>query len=51
MKKQTVQFATVTKNGVVHRVGKSVMFTPKTNYKGGETKWYDDSKLLKKNRQ
>ena len=51
MEKQTLQFATVTENGVVQRVGKSVLFTPKTNYKGGETKWYDDSKLPKKNRQ
>lgn len=49
MKKQTVQFATVTKNGVVQKVGRGVMFVPKTNYKGGEMKYFDDSKLLKKN--
>ena len=51
MKKQVNQFAVETKNGVVQRVGRSVIFTPKTNFQGGEIKFYDDSKLLKKNQK
>ena len=35
------------KNGVVHRIGKSTILQPKVNYKGGKTKWFDDTKLLK----
>ena len=30
---------------------RSQILTPKTNYQGGETKWFDDSKLLKNNRK
>lgn len=49
MKKQTVQFAVQTdKNGVVKNIGKGYILQPKINYKGGEMKWFDDSKLLKK---
>lgn len=48
MHKTTVQFATLTKNKEVKRVGKSVIFQPKTDYKGGSIKWFDDSKLIKK---
>ena len=39
MHKTTVQF---------EKVGKSVIFQPKTNFKGGSIKWFDDSKLIKK---
>lgn len=51
MQKTINQFATVTKNGVVQKIGRSEILTPKTNYQGGETKYFDDSKLLKKNRK
>lgn len=51
MQKTINQFAIVTKNGIVQKVGKSVIFTPKTNYQGGKMKYFDDSKLLKKNRK
>ena len=44
MKTQTIQFATVTKNGVVQEVGKSTILQPKTNFKGGSIKWYEDKK-------
>ena len=44
MKTQTIQFATVTKNGVVQKVGKSIILQPKTNFKGGSIKWYEDKK-------
>ena len=42
MQKQTVKFATVTKNGVVRKIGKSYIEQPKTNFKGGSVKWYED---------
>lgn len=42
MQKQTIQFAVETKNGVVQRIGKSTIYQPKTNFKGGSIKWYED---------
>lgn len=42
MQRQTVEFAVETKNGVVQRVGKSTVYVPKTNFKGGSVKWYED---------
>ena len=50
MQKQTIQFAVQTKNGVVQKVGKSSVLVPKTNFKGGEIKFFDDSRLLKTNK-
>ena len=47
MNKQTMQFATVTENEVIAKVGKSTILQPKTNFKGGSIKWADDRKLLK----
>ena len=49
MKKQTMEFAVVTKKNTVQQVGKSVINQPKIAFKGGKVKWFDDSKLLKKN--
>lgn len=40
-KKQTLQFAVETKNGV-QRIGKSAILQPKPNFKGGSVKWYPD---------
>ena len=48
MKTQTIQFATVIKNGVVQKVGKSTILQPKTNFKGGSIKWYEDKKKADK---
>ena len=48
MKTQTIQFATVTKNGVVQQVGNSTILQPKTNFKGGSIKWYEDKKKVDK---
>lgn len=42
MQKQTVEFATVVKNGVVERIGSSSVYVPKTNFKGGSIKLYED---------
>ena len=42
MQKQTVEFAVETKNGVVQRIGKSVVVTPAIKFKGGSVAWYED---------
>lgn len=49
MQKQTIEFAIETKNGVVQQIGRSSILQPKTNFKGGSVKWYED-KLKKKNK-
>ncbi len=51
MEKRTIQFAVESKNGVVQRVGKSIITQPKINYNGKVTKWFDDSKLIKTNKK
>lgn len=48
MNTQSIQFAVVTKNGVVQQVGKSTILQPKTNFKGGTIKWYEDKKKADK---
>lgn len=49
MKKNTTQFAVMTdKNKVVKKIGRSSVLHPRTNFCGKSTKWFDDSKLLKK---
>lgn len=50
METETVHFKTETENGVVTRVGRSVVTQPKTEFKGGSVPWFDDSRLLKSNR-
>ena len=42
MQKQTVEFATTQKNGVITRIGRTGINQPKTNFKGGTIKWYPD---------
>lgn len=49
MKKSTVEFAVETKEGVVTRVGRSSVEVPKTNFKGGSIKWFDDKPKKKSN--
>ena len=48
MQTQTIQFAVVTKNIVVQKVGKSTISQPKINFKGGSIKWYEDKKKTDK---
>ena len=48
MKKQRADFATVTKNGVVTQIGRSVIYQPEIKFKGGTVKWVDVSKHMKK---
>lgn len=42
MKKETITFATVTRNGVVEHIGRSSISQPKTNFNGKGIKWYED---------
>lgn len=51
MNRQTVQFATVSKSGVVQKVGNSSIYHPLIKYDGRKTKWFEESKLIRKNRQ
>ncbi|HIT91089.1 MAG TPA: hypothetical protein IAC41_11830 [Candidatus Merdenecus merdavium] len=50
MRKQEVVFAIVNKASTVTNIGKSTIDTPKTEFKGGTINWFDDSKLLKCNK-
>lgn len=43
----TIRYAVEKKNGVVSRIGKSTILTPKLNFKGGSMKWFDDRKLIR----
>ena len=47
MKKQTVNFAVKTQNGIVKKVGRSAVLQPNSKFKGGSVKWFDDSKLIR----
>lgn len=42
MDKQTNQFATVKQGNVIQKVGKSSIYQPKIEFKGDQTKWFDD---------
>ena len=43
MHRQTVQFAVTHNKGNVTRIGKASILQPKTNFKGGSIKWYEDN--------
>ena len=49
MQKQTVEFATVVKNGVVQKIGRSTMLQSKIKFQGGSIKWYQDKPKKKNN--
>ena len=49
MQKQIVNFAVESKNGVVQTIGKSVIYQPKTQFKGGKIKWLEDKPKKKSN--
>lgn len=53
MKTQSADFATVTKNGIVTKIGRSIIIEPKLLSEKNKKpiKWFDDSKLLKTNRK
>ncbi len=42
MQTQTVEFAVTRNKSNITRVGKTSILQPKTNFKGGKIKWYED---------
>ncbi len=42
MQRQTLATAVETKDGVVQKIGRSAIFTPRPNFGGGSIKWYED---------
>lgn len=42
MKRTTAEFATVTEKGIVTKIGRSSILTPKQKFKGGSIKWAPD---------
>lgn len=54
MQKQTIQFAVEKKDGIVTRVGRSVVVMPKVDHEAKKnrkpTKWHED-KLKQENKQ
>lgn len=42
MKKRKAKFAVVTENKTVTQVGRSSIIQPRTYFRGGEVKWYQD---------
>ena len=51
MEKQTMYFAIEKKNRIITKIGRSIVIQPKPNFKSGSIKWFDDSKLLKTNKE
>lgn len=44
MHKQTVEFAMVRKNGIITGIGRTAINQPKTNFKGGSVRFYEDKR-------
>ncbi|WMC93225.1 hypothetical protein [Kineothrix sp. MB12-C1] len=40
MKRQTIEFKK--QNEAIVRMGRATIYQPKTNFKGGSVKWYED---------
>ena len=51
MEKQTMYFAIVKENGILTKAGRSIVIQPKPRFKSGSIRWFDDSKLLKTNKE
>lgn len=49
MKKQVIIFCIEKQNGTV-KPGHSAVYEPKTNFIGGQIKWFDDRKLFRNNK-
>lgn len=48
MDRQEIRFVVTTKGNEVTQIGKSVIYQPVVRYSGKGTKWFDDSKLIRK---
>ncbi len=42
MYKQTIEFAVTHKNSIITRIGRTAIDQPKTNFKGGFVKFFED---------
>ena len=42
MHRQTVEFAVTRDKGNITMIGRANISQPKTNFKGGKVKWYED---------
>lgn len=42
MQKQTVEFSVKSDDGIITRIGRTSISQPKTSFKGGSVKWYED---------
>lgn len=42
MHRQTVQFAVTRNKGSITGIGRTSILQPRTNFKGGSIKWYND---------
>ncbi len=42
MQTHTVEFALIHNKGSITRIGRTSISQPKTNFKGGKIKWYED---------
>ncbi len=47
MKKQTVEFAVTRNNSIIDKIGRSSILQPRTNFRGGSIKWYEDKPKVK----
>ncbi len=44
MQKQTVEFAVTRRNGIITGIGRTGINQPKTNFKGGSVRFYEDKR-------
>lgn len=44
MQKQTIEFAVTRKSGIITRIGRTVINQPKTDFKDGSAKYYEDKR-------
>ena len=49
MEIQKMEFAVEANGNRILRIGRSVIYQPPVNYKGKETRWFDDQCLIRKN--
>lgn len=42
MQKQTMEFAVTRRNGIITGIGRTGIYQPRINFKGGSVRWYED---------
>lgn len=50
MQKQTVEFAVTRKNGIITTIGRTGINQPKTNFKSGSVRFYEDRRKKQEDR-